>query len=46
HSGGSGSSDCVEVAMGARAVGVRDSKNADGPTLAFPATAWRTFVTD
>ena len=29
---------------GAGAVGVRDSKNADGPRLAFSATTWRTFV--
>jgi hypothetical protein len=45
HSGGSTSSSCVEVAFVAREVGVRDSKNIDGPTLAFPATAWRAFVT-
>jgi Domain of unknown function (DUF397) len=45
YSGGSTSSNCVEVAFVASEVGVRDSKNTDGPTLAFPATAWRTFVT-
>jgi hypothetical protein len=28
--------DCVEVALLAGGVAVRDSKNADGPTLAFP----------
>ena len=38
YSGGSGSSDCVEVAFVANEVGVRDSKNTEGPTLAFPAT--------
>jgi hypothetical protein len=35
---------CVEVALAGNAVGVRDSKNTDGPQLAFPATAWHTFV--
>jgi hypothetical protein len=34
-------SDCVEVAHLAERVGVRDSKNADGPHLAVPAPAWR-----
>jgi hypothetical protein len=27
-------------------VGVRDSKNADGPTLAFSPTTWRAFLAD
>src|SRR5882757_942896 len=44
HSGASGSSDCVEVAYVASNVGVRDSKNASGPRLSFPETAWRSFV--
>jgi uncharacterized protein DUF397 len=44
HSGASGSSDCVEVAFVASSVGVRDSKNASGPRLTFPETAWRSFV--
>jgi hypothetical protein len=35
-------SNCVEVAL-TSPVGVRDSKNT-GPTLAFPATAWATFL--
>jgi hypothetical protein len=35
---------CVEVAFVAEAVGVRDSKNTSGPTLAFPPTAWRSFT--
>lgn len=43
HSGDNG--DCVEVGwprgMG---VGVRDSKNTNGPVLAFPANTWRKFV--
>jgi hypothetical protein len=45
YSGGTGGTDCVEVAFVASEVGVRDSKNTDGPTLVFPTTTWRTFVT-
>ena len=41
---GSGDNDCVEVALGQEAVGVRDSKNTDGPQLAVAATAWQAFV--
>jgi hypothetical protein len=44
HSGASGGSSCVEIAFAASAVGVRDSKNTGGPTLAFSPTAWRRFV--
>ena len=44
YSGGSGTGNCVEVAFEDKAVGVRDSKNTGGPTLAFSPTAWRTFV--
>jgi len=42
----SGSTDnsCVEVAFVADVVGVRDSKNTQGPTLAFSSAAWRGFV--
>ncbi|MFC6017954.1 DUF397 domain-containing protein [Plantactinospora solaniradicis] len=37
--------DCVEVAdNGAGIVGVRDSKDPNGPALAFGATSWRAFV--
>lgn len=43
YSGG-GSGDCVEIAVGAEIVGVRDSKNTDGPTLAFTAASWRRFL--
>ena len=43
HSGG-GDNDCVEVAVSAGAVGVRDSKNTSGPTLAFSPTAWRNYT--
>lgn len=41
---GNTNTSCVEVAFEAGAVGVRDSKNTDSPPLAFPATAWHTFV--
>lgn len=44
HSGGSGNGNCVEVAVGATRVGVRDSKNPDGPRLVFPAGQWRTWL--
>jgi hypothetical protein len=44
YSGASGTNDCVEVAVGVGAVGVRDSKNAAGPRLQFPVIAWRGFA--
>jgi hypothetical protein len=38
-------SDCVQVAVGGRAVGVRDTRQADrGPILEFQAAAWRDFI--
>ncbi|MGC5050846.1 DUF397 domain-containing protein [Micromonospora sp. DT48] len=37
--------NCVEVADNlARVVGVRDSKDADGPVLRFDTSQWRCFV--
>jgi hypothetical protein len=36
--------NCVEVAFPGPAVGVRDSKNPDGPVLAFPADTWSAFL--
>jgi len=36
--------DCVEVAATTGTVHVRDSKNADGPQLAFAPGAWHGFV--
>lgn len=36
--------ECVEVAHAAGAVGVRDSKDQDGPVLVFCAEVWRGFV--
>ncbi|MFB4305205.1 DUF397 domain-containing protein [Actinomadura sp. GTD37] len=40
HEGG----NCVEVAGVARVVAVRDSKDPDGPKLAFTSAAWRAFA--
>ncbi|MFL6121463.1 DUF397 domain-containing protein [Actinophytocola sp.] len=37
---------CVEMAFLAGAVAVRDSKNASGPTLAFPTVSWDAFRGD
>jgi hypothetical protein len=38
-----GSGNCVEVAGVASMVLVRDTKNRDGGTLTFTATAWQSF---
>ncbi|NKZ05781.1 DUF397 domain-containing protein [Actinomadura latina] len=36
--------ECVEVAEIASAVGVRDSKDPDGPILTFGVAEWRAFA--
>ncbi len=36
--------NCVQVALGGPAVGVRDSKDPDGPVLAIPTTHWSSFL--
>lgn len=36
--------NCVEIAMTSHMVGIRDSKDSDGPSIAFPLTAWATFA--
>lgn len=42
---GTGAGDnCVELAVAASAVGVRDSKNHDGGHLVFEGAAWRLFA--
>jgi hypothetical protein len=41
---GSGGGDCVEVAVVPGAVRVRDSKDRQGPVLAFSAEEWAAFV--
>ena len=44
HSGSNGGG-CVEVTRTpAATVAVRDSKDPDGPKLAFPAVGWREFT--
>ncbi|SOB78785.1 DUF397 domain-containing protein [Streptomyces sp. 1331.2] len=36
---------CVEAAIGSSGqVPVRDSKDPDGPVLAFPVSSWGTFI--
>lgn len=37
--------NCVEVAPIERRVALRDSKNATGPTLSWPARGWAAFLT-
>jgi len=46
HSNGNGGNNCVEVAVVASAVGVRDSKNPDRALLRFSPAAWKSFVCD
>jgi hypothetical protein len=43
YSGG-GNGGCVEVAFAVREIGVRDSKDADGPVLRFSPAQWRAFT--
>ncbi|GAA0923105.1 DUF397 domain-containing protein [Streptomyces thermoalcalitolerans] len=38
--------ECVEVAVDATAIHIRDSKERSGPQLAFQQTAWAEFVTN
>ena len=42
---GTGGGDCAEVGQLAAGVAVRDTKNRDGLTLGFSASAWQEFVT-
>ena len=39
-----GGNTCVETAMAGPLVAVRDSKDPDGPRLAFSARAWDAFL--
>jgi Domain of unknown function (DUF397) len=43
YSGGNGGT-CVEVGTAGHAVAVRDSKDPDGPLLAFAADTWKAFA--
>ncbi len=36
--------NCVEAAAAHAAVGVRDSKDPEGPRLVFSTSAWRAFA--
>jgi hypothetical protein len=36
--------DCVELRVSSTGAAVRDSKNAGGPTLAFPPSAFESFL--
>ncbi|WP_075743600.1 MULTISPECIES: DUF397 domain-containing protein [Actinoalloteichus] len=36
---------CVEIGQGQRLVGIRDTKNRDGGTLAFDRTRFNSFLT-
>lgn len=44
RSGGASNTNCVEVAFAGPAVAVRDSKNPEAATLAFPAVQWSFFL--
>jgi hypothetical protein len=41
---GTGTGNCVEVAVTVEAVAIRDSKNSDGPHLEFPHPHWHQFL--
>jgi Domain of unknown function (DUF397) len=45
HSSGNGG-NCIEVATARRTVAVRDSKDPDGPRLAFGPQAWKAFTAE
>ena len=45
HSGGSGT-ECVEVAELGSTVGVRDSKQPQGPHITVRQDAWEGFITN
>ncbi|MEU3352515.1 DUF397 domain-containing protein [Streptomyces sp. NPDC037389] len=40
----SGNGQCFEIAVWQRVVATRDSKDLTGPSLAFGAGAWSTFI--
>ncbi|MGV9317988.1 DUF397 domain-containing protein [Streptomyces sp. NPDC003435] len=41
---GNDDSACVEVALTATEIHIRDSKTQNGPQLAVPATTWTEFI--
>ncbi|WP_328346501.1 DUF397 domain-containing protein [Micromonospora sp. NBC_00421] len=40
----SSNANCIEVRFGESGVGVRDSKDRHGPTLAFAGASWVSFT--
>ncbi|MEU5990579.1 DUF397 domain-containing protein [Spirillospora sp. NPDC047418] len=46
YSGGSATSDCVELGRSPRAVGVRDSKDPTGPRITLPVECFRRLAAD
>jgi hypothetical protein len=44
YSGGGSGTDCVEVADAEGTVRVHDTRNREGGTLAFTASAWGAFL--
>lgn len=44
HSGGTDGESCVELALAPGTVHVRDSKNTEGPRIAFTPDTWTAFV--
>ncbi|MFI8088370.1 DUF397 domain-containing protein [Streptomyces sp. NPDC086080] len=44
YSSGTNGESCVELALTSGTVHVRDSKNTEGPCLAFEPGAWAAFV--
>jgi Domain of unknown function (DUF397) len=42
--GGANGGNCIEIAVAARTVAVRDSKDPDGPVLAFGQNHWQRFA--
>jgi len=41
-----GNGACVEVAHANGQIFIRDTKNTNGPVLAYPTSAWCTFLDD
>ncbi|MFQ6197538.1 DUF397 domain-containing protein [Streptomyces sp. NPDC000405] len=44
YSGDNGGGGCVSIAVLTSHVGVRDSKEPNGPAFVVPATAWASFI--
>ncbi|WP_432058941.1 DUF397 domain-containing protein [Streptomyces sp. bgisy022] len=44
YSGGNDGNSCVELALTPRTVHVRDSKDTEGPSIAFAPGVWAAFV--